>query len=131
MSVPRYWREIPRRSRLETVRCSECGTVAYPPRGRCGKCGSNKFENYKLPEKGELVTFTIVRNPPKGFEKMPPYVVGIVKLEDGTIITSQITDVEPEDVKIGMKVEAVFRKVVEDGDSGIIQYAIKFRPLIK
>jgi len=131
MSVPRYWREIPRRSRLETVKCSECGTISYPPRARCGKCGSSKFENYKLPEKGELITFTIVRTPPKGFEKMPPYIIGVVKLEDGTLITSQITDVEPEEVNVNMKVEAVFRKVVEDGDSGIIQYAIKFRPVLK
>lgn len=113
------------------MRCSECGNVAYPPRARCGKCGSSKFENYRLPEKGELLTFTVVRNPPKGFEKMPPYIIGVVKLEDGTVITSQITDVEPEEVSVGIKVEAVFRKVVEDGDSGIIQYAIKFRPVIK
>lgn len=131
MSVPRYWREIPRRTRLEAVRCAACGAVSYPPRARCGKCGSGEFKFYKLPENGELVTFTIVRSPPKGFEKASPYVIGIVKLEDGTMITSQITDVETEEVKVGMKVEAVFRKVVEDGDSGIIQYAVKFRPVIK
>lgn len=77
-----------------------------------------------------MVTYTIVRNPPKWFEKVPPYVIGIVKLDDGTMVTSQITDIEPEDVKVGMAVEAVFRKVMEDGDSGIIEYAIKFRPVL-
>lgn len=128
MSVPRYWREIPRRTRLEAVRCSNCGTVFYPPRGRCSKCGSENLERYLLPEQGELVTFTVVRSPPKGFERSTPYVMGIIKLDDGTMVTSQITDIEPEEVNIGMRVEAVFRKVVEDGDSGIIEYAIKFRP---
>lgn len=130
MSVPRYWREIPRRSRLEAAKCSGCGAVFYPPRGRCARCGSDSFETYRLPEKGVLVTYTIVRNPPKWFEKVPPYVIGIVKLDDGTMVTSQITDIEPEDVKVGMAVEAVFRKVMEDGDSGIIEYAIKFRPVL-
>jgi uncharacterized OB-fold protein len=30
-----------------------------------------------------------------------------------------------------MRVEAVFRKVREDGPSGIIQYGYKFRPVVE
>jgi len=128
MSVPRYWREIPERSRLEGSKCTKCGYVIYPQRARCAKCGSDSIEPYQLPEKGKLLTFTIVRNPPRGFEKMAPFVLGIIELVDGTRLTTQITDVLPGEVSIGMSVEAVFRKISEDGDSGIIQYAIKFRP---
>jgi len=130
MSVPRYWREIPRRSRLEAVKCSECGSVSYPPRRTC-KCGSDSLAPYKLPDRGKLLTFSIVRNPPIGFEKTVPFVLGMVELIDGTKITTQLTDVSPEEVKIGMVLEAVFRKIAEDGDSGIIQYALKFRPPVK
>lgn len=130
MSVPRYWRELPERSRFEGLRCTKCGTVSYPPRAKCLKCGSDSLIAYKLPERGRIVTFTIVRSPPKGFEKMVPYVLGVVELEDGTNVTVQITDVEPDEVRIGMPVEAVFRKVCEDGDAGIIEYALKFRPSI-
>ncbi len=61
---------------------------------------------------------------------MTPYVLGVVELNDGTIITVQLTDVDPSNVTIGMSLEAVFRKVCEDGDSGIIEYAIKFRPVL-
>jgi uncharacterized OB-fold protein len=60
---------------------------------------------------------------------MAPFVLGVIELEDGSRLTTQITDVMPGEVTIGMPVEAVFRKVSEDGDSGIIQYAIKFRPV--
>jgi len=131
MSVPRYWREIPERYRLEGCRCARCGHVMYPPRGRCAKCGSESLDVYRLPERGALLTFSVVRSAPKGFERMTPYVLGIVELEDGTRITAQVTDVAPESVSIGMAVEAVFRKVSEDGDSGIIQYAVKFRPALR
>jgi len=128
MSVPRYWREIPERSRLEASKCTRCGNIIYPTRARCTKCGSDSIGPYQLPEKGKLLTFTVVRNPPRGFEKMAPFVLGIIELEDGARLTTQITDVMPGEVTIGMPVEAVFRKVSEDGDSGIIEYAIKFRP---
>ena len=130
MSVPRYWREIPKRTRLEGVKCSGCGNVMFPPRMKCSKCGSESIEKYKLPEKGKLMTYTIVRSPPKGFEKMTPYVLGMIKLEDGTTITAPLSDVLPDQVSIGMPVEAVFRKVFEDGESGIIEYATKFRPVL-
>ena len=131
MSVPRYWREIPERSRLECVKCKECDHVLYPPRSRCDRCGSYSFEPYTLPNKGKLLTFSIVRSPPAGFENLVPFLLGIIELDDGTRITTQITDMDPKDASIGMRLEAVFRKISEDGDSGIISYAIKFRPVFK
>lgn len=131
MSVPRYWREIPERTRFEGVKCKKCGHVIFPPRGRCERCGGGELVPYNLPEKGKLLTFSVVRTPPKGFEKLAPYLLGIVELEDGTRVTSQITDVTLREISIGMPVEAVFRKISEDGDSGIIQYALKFRPALR
>lgn len=131
MSVPRYWREIPGRTRLEAQKCSKCGHIIYPKRSRCDKCGGVLLEPYTLPEKGKLLTFSIVRSPPSNFVKMAPFVLGIVELEDGTRITTQITDIPVNDVSIGMSLEAVFRKISEDGDSGIIQYAMKFRPAFR
>ena len=43
---------------------------------------------------------------------------------------SQVVDVEPDEVEAGMRVEAAFRRVKEDGSSGIIEYGYKFRPVI-
>ncbi len=131
MSVPRYWREMPERTRFEGAKCKKCGHIIYPPRGRCDKCGGIEFLPYKLPERGKLLSFSIVRSPPKGFERYAPFVLGIVELEDGTKVTTQITDAGPKDVSIGMPVEAVFRKISEDGDAGIIRYALKFRPALR
>jgi uncharacterized OB-fold protein len=47
------------------------------------------------------------------------------------MLTAHLTDVDPEDVRIGMPVEMVTRKVKEDGQEGQILYGYKFRPLLE
>jgi len=59
---------------------------------------------------------------------MKPYVLAIIEMEEGCRLTSQVIDVEPSKVKIGMRVESAFRKLGQDGESGIIHYGYKFRP---
>ncbi len=52
----------------------------------------------------------------------------IVEMEEGCRLTSQIIDVDPAAVKIGMQVEAAFRKLGSEGEAGVIHYGYKFRP---
>ena len=131
MSVPRYWRETRYRYRLIGERCTGCGAVYFPRNAVCLECGSTDLEEHKLADKGKIVTWTVVRNPPEGYEKYAPYVVALVELDDGVQVLSQVVDVEPGEVEAGMRVEAAFRRVREDGDSGIIEYGYKFRPVIE
>ncbi len=130
MSVPRYWRNEVPRYRLVGEECAACGNKYFPARPVCS-CGSTEFKGYKLVETGEVVTWTVIKNAPIGFEKYTPYVVGLIELGDGVRLMSQIVDVAPEDVTTGMKVEACFRKVKEDGKTGILQYGYKFRPVVE
>ena len=132
LSAPRYWREIRYRYRLIGSRCLKCGKIYFPRRLVCAVCGSRKLEDYKLSEKGKIKTFTVIRrSPPLGYEKNVPYVVAVVELEDGVNVLSQIVDVSPEEVKIGMPVELTFRRVRENGKEGIIEYGFKFRPIFE
>lgn len=127
MGVPRFWREIPYRYRLIGTRCSKCEEAFFPPRWICPNCrGAGKMGLTQFSGKGEVMTFTIIRVPPHGFEKEAPYVVGIVKLDEGPRITSQIVDCELDDVRIGSRVSVVFRKVDEEGPAGTIHYGYKF-----
>jgi len=90
---------------------------------------SNRFELY-FSGLGEVYSFTTIHSAPEGFEEFVPYVVALVKLEEGVMITSQLTDVSPDEVYIGLKVEMVTRKLSEQGERGIINYGYKFRPLL-
>jgi uncharacterized protein len=82
-----------------------------------------------LTGRGEVYSYSTMYNAPQGFEDQQPYTIALVKLEDGPMVTAQLTDVEPGDVKIGLPVEMVTRKLREDGPEGQIVYGYKFRPL--
>lgn len=125
MISPRYHREIPQRYRLEAGKCKGCGNVNFPPRIVCPECGKNEFETVKLQDEGTLQTFTIIRVASDTFSLQTPYAVGIVELNDGVKVTTQIADVNFDELKIGQKVKIVFRKIQDEGKSGLHCYGYK------
>jgi len=129
MSSPKYWREIPQRYRLEASKCKVCGQVYFPPRLICANCKSREFETVRLQDRGKIVTFTVIRVAPHEFATQTPYVVGIVELNDGVRLTTQIVDCDPNEVEIGKPVQIVFRKIQDEGKTGIICYGYKCRLL--
>ena len=130
MQVSRYWRHFREKYRLIGGKC-ENGHVFFPYREVCPVCGSRNVEEYEFSGKGKVLTWTIVRNPPSGFEYYKPYPLALVQLEEGPVVLAQLTDVDPEEIHEGMEVEAVTRKVREFEEDGIILYAYKFRPVLK
>lgn len=125
MISPRYAREIPQRYRLEAARCTQCGNISFPPRRVCPQCRSRSFQAVRLPDEGTLETFTVIRVASDKFSKQVPYVVGIVRFEDGTAVTTQIADVDPDELRAGQKVKLVFRRIQEESHSGILCYGYK------
>ena len=131
MAIPRFWREIPSRYNLYGSKCGSCGTLDFPPRSVCPQCGRRslgRMESVKLKGKGTVVSYTVIHEAPSQYEMMKPYVLAIIELEEGCRLTSQIIDVDPAKVRIGMPVEAAFRKLGQEGEAGIIHYGYKCRP---
>lgn len=130
MTTPaKYWREIPQRYRLEAGKCKKCGKVFFPPRLICDSCESREFESVNLGREGTLITYTIIRVPPGQFSDQAPYAVGIVELDGGVRITTQIIDCDFDEIKIGKKVKVEFRKISSEGEAGIICYGYKCVPI--
>lgn len=131
MSSAKIWREIAQRYRLEGSRCLKCGAISFPPRTTCPKCGSSDMKLHALPRSGRVLTYSLIHSAPKGFEANVPYPVALIELEDGTKITSQLTDCDSSEISIGMPVEMTVRRIREESPSDIIIYGYKFRPKIK
>jgi hypothetical protein len=81
-----------------------------------------------LAMEGQIETFTIIRVAPSGFADQAPYAVAIIRLDDGVKVTAQIADCDQANLAIGDRVRLEFRKIQQDGESGIICYGYKFVP---
>jgi uncharacterized OB-fold protein len=111
------------------TRCETCGRHFFPPRTFCPECRRNgKIIDHKFVGLGTVVTFTVIHTANEQFEAFTPYVLAIVQLDEGPRMTTQIV-CSPDQVKIGMRVKSVFRRIAADGESGIIHYGTKFVPL--
>jgi uncharacterized OB-fold protein len=130
MEIPRHWRLQKQRYGLVGEVCPHCNTKLFPPRDICPECGQEARQPYNFSGHGEIFSYTTIFEPPAGFEEYAPYTVALVKLDEGPIVTAQLTDLGNEPVEIGMPVEMVTRRLRQDGDErGILVYGYKFRPI--
>jgi hypothetical protein len=129
MEIPRHWRLKQQRYGLVGKVCTHCDARIFPPRDVCPKCGSEVKTDFAFNGKGEIFSFTTIYEAPAGFDESAPYTVALVKLEEGPLVTAQLTDLGSQPVEIGMPVEMVTRRLRQDGDErGMLIYGYKFRP---
>tara|TARA_Y100000310_G_C20657816_1_gene802940 strand:+ start:1149 stop:1565 length:417 start_codon:yes stop_codon:yes gene_type:complete len=135
MGIPKYWRNTLHYYNLVGNKCVKCGQIYFPQRAVCSNDNSVELNDYPLSMEGTILTYTILRTSLSDPSKEnidvtvseAPLVLAIVELEKGVNVTAPVIECEPEDVKIGSKVEAVFRKIMEKGEKGIIGYGYKFK----
>ncbi len=131
MSLSKHWRLQEQRYRLIGGECEDCGTKLFPQRRICPHCKSQHIRPYQFEGEGEVYSHTVIYDAPAGYEGFIPYVAALVRLDEGPLVTAQLTDVDINDVHIGMPVEMVTRRLRQYGDDGLIVYAYKFRPKLK
>jgi len=126
-SLGLIWRRTPERYRMLGTKCEKCEKYFFPPRPFCPYCRrKGSVVQKEMAGTGKVLSYTIVHSAQEGFKNIVPYVIAIVKLDEGPKVTGQIRDIDPTEVKIGMPVKSVFRKMSQDGKSGIIHYSYKF-----
>ena len=129
-SVAFHWRAFKERYGIVGSKCERCERHFYPSRVVCPECRrKGKMLEHKFSGKGKVYSYTVIRTPPVGFEVYVPFIVAIVDLEEGARVVSQVVDCKPEEIKVGMNVEACFRKIREENKSGLILYGFKFKPV--
>ncbi len=109
------------------ARSGENGKVYFPPREADPATGGELDHFVELPDKGTVTTFAIINIPFAGQKIKPPYVAAYILLDGADIpFLHLVTDIDAADVRMGMRVEAVWNPA-EERDYGIdtIDY---FRP---
>jgi uncharacterized OB-fold protein len=96
--------------RLVGQRCSECHKVYCPPSGACARCGVPTSEWVDVADRGTITTFCIVRVPSENIELKLPYCAANILLDGSDMpMIALLQECEPSQVRIGMRVEAVWR----------------------
>jgi uncharacterized OB-fold protein len=105
------WWEAAAGHRLVVQRCTDCGRTRHPPGPLCPACRSTSAQWAVLPGTGTVYTFTIVHQAfIPALQDVLPYVVIAVDLDGagGARLVSNLVDVDPADVAVGMPVEVVW-----------------------
>ena len=96
--------------KIMAAKCNKCEATMLPPKPVCTKCYSIDLTWVTVPNKGNLLTYTVIHVAPKQFEAQTPYHIGIVKLGQGLQLLGMIRGVDPNQVQIGMELAVDFEK---------------------
>lgn len=127
MHTPPVWRIARENARLIGYRCRHCGFIEFPePRKTCKRCRApTEFEAVQMSTRGRVVSFVMQHRLPEGFET--PLPLAVIDLEDGARVYGQIIECQPEELKVGLEVEADLRIFYDD--AGLRVYSYKFHPV--
>jgi hypothetical protein len=101
-----FW-EGARQHRLLIQRCTSCGVLRHPPGPMCPHCNSLDRDAVEASGRGRVYSFVMPQYPPYPWFDYP-YIVALVELEEGTRLVTNLVDVDPADVTIGMDVRVRF-----------------------
>ncbi len=124
----RFLREIKDHARILGTYCPACDLVYVPATLFCERCFAQLDEWLEVSNQGRVFTFTVLFRDLEDKPLNPPLVLAYVKMNgsNGGLV-HYLGEVEPEQVFIGLEVEAVFKQVSErEGSILDIRY---FRPL--
>ncbi len=106
-----FWEGVGR-GELLLQRCEGCRALRHPPRPMCPQCQSLAWEAVPASGRGRVYSYAVVHHP-----KFPPleypFTTAIFELEEGARIVSNVVDIDPDRVQIGLAVEVVFPEVEE------------------
>ncbi|MEY2419926.1 MAG: 3-oxo-4,17-pregnadiene-20-carboxyl-CoA hydratase alpha subunit [Actinomycetota bacterium] len=114
-----FWFEGTKNGELLIQRCANCHTLRHPPGPMCAECHSLDWDTIEASGRGTVYSY-VVNHYPKVPTFNYPLLVAVIELEEGTRLVSNLVDVDPADVTIGMPV--VCELVVMDDDLTLPQF---------
>lgn len=118
-----YWEGLARHE-FKLPSCHGCGHVWYPPAPWCPRCHSRDTGWTAMSGRGRVNSWTVVHvTGLRGFRGDVPYNVAEVTLDEGPRLITNLVDVEPDSIRVGMPVEIVYDDVAAE------LTLARFRPL--
>lgn len=109
-----FWESL-KRQELRLQKCRKCGEMSQPPKAMCASCHSFDMDWALASGRGTIFSYIVTRQPiHPALVGHTPFATVQVQLEEGPIVTSNIIDVPPDEISIGLPVRATFKQVNEN-----------------
>ena len=111
---------------LRIQRCADCGTLRHPPGPMCPACGG--FRGVVPPGQqgggfpggyvvaagtGTVFSYVVHHHPPVPGKRLP-LVIALVELDEGVRVLGEMTEIRPDQVRIGMPVQIEYLRIDDD-----------------
>lgn len=109
-----FW-QAARENKLMIQKCSSCQRHIFYPRLSCPFCFSDQVTWVESAGKGKVYTFSVAQNnAPSAFLSDMPFVIAIVRLDEGVQMMTNIVGCDPAQVRCEMPVTVVFEKLNDE-----------------
>ena len=106
---------------LKLQRCTRCGHLRYPIAAICPRCMSDGVAWDQLSGRGAVFSFAVFHHAYNdAWRDRIPYNVALVELEEGPTVISNIVRVDPEGLRVGLPVAAVFEPLT--GELSVLRF---------
>lgn len=124
----KFFREIKDNARIMGTYCENCELIYVPAAMFCERCFAELDEWVEVDTRGTVFTYTVLFRDLDDRPLDPPAILAYVKLDGSTGgLVHYLGEIDPEEVCIGLEVEAVFKDAPErEGSILDIEY---FRPV--
>ncbi len=122
----RFFRALKDEGRILGTHCPRCDFTYVPGRIFCERCLGELDEWVDAGTQGEVHTFTLLYSGYDGSPLEEPRIVAMIRIGDGGLV-HLLGEVDPQDISIGMPVEAVFKPANER--QGSIEDILHFKPV--
>jgi uncharacterized OB-fold protein len=105
------WWDACRQQQLLLQRCSDCEHSQFYPRTFCTACASAAVDWVQASGQGAVLSYTVIRHPVSpAYKSEVPYIIALIKLEEGPVMMSTLAGCDPEDARVGMRVQVGFEE---------------------
>lgn len=104
-----------KRGVLMIQRCEECQAYVFYPSSLCDQCLSENLVWTEVTGRGTVESYsTVYRAFSADFKQDVPYTVALVRLDEGILLLTWLTGVEPDAAEIGQSVEVTFEDMSDE-----------------
>ncbi len=122
----KFFQTLKDEQKIIGTKCNKCNRTFIPPRKTCPTCFTENKEWVDVSSEGTLISYTVARRQLASLSQKAPVAFGLIRLDGSdTAMLHLLDEIDPDEIKIGMRVKARFA----DKRTGCMKDIAYFKPI--